>query len=263
MMSVFPASMRVFFCVLLLASLPGALAASEQAEDPLVRDIQQDLKALGYEVDTVDGLYGPNTRRAIEAFQKDRGHSVTGAANEALRETLRRVQFQRSHEARQSWRLTRLYLDALGYDPGEGGFQSERAVAAMAAFIEDTDLETRPFYSERLHRAVVERVKSDPQAQSTLCRWHVNAKSYDDGLPWCTRAAARDDVEAQYLVGWMYYYGRGTPQSYPMAFRWYHRAAQGGDSRAQTYVGLMYRQGKGVRPDPDAAYQWYLRAAGE
>lgn len=263
-MGVRPTAIRLFYCVLVSAGLLFASPAfAQQEEDPLVRDVQQELKALGYDVDTVDGLYGPNTRRAIEAFQEAQNLTVTGTASETLRQALRGARFQHSQQARRSWPRSRLYLDALGYDPGSGGFSSARAEAAMADFIEAKGLDMEPVYSERLRGLVAEHAKNDPQAQSTLCRWHVRARSYDDGLPWCTRAAERDDVEAQYLLGWMYYYGRGAELSYPAAFRWYHSAAQGGDSRAQAYVGLMYRQGKGVRPDPDAAYQWYRRAAGE
>lgn len=247
--------------LLLLALAFGPLNAAEPETDPLVLEIQRELKGLGYEVETVDGLMGPNTRAAIEAFEDDRGLPVTGRPSETLRDTLRRIEFQRSREARQTWPLTRLYLQALGYEPGEGGFATGRAITAMAAFIDDHGLDTQARFSKSLHAAVAETAAHDGEAQSTLCRWYVRNSAYADSLPWCERAARNGDVEAQYLVGWMHYYGRGAEQSYTAAFQWYRGAAQGGDSRAQTYLGLMYRQGRGVTRDADAALKWYRRAA--
>ena len=44
----------------------------------LLRSVQAALKARGYPVGVVDGLYGRNTRRALEAFQADQQLSVTG-----------------------------------------------------------------------------------------------------------------------------------------------------------------------------------------
>ena len=45
-----------------------------------VRAVQQSLQALGYDVGTVDGVFGNGTDRAIRAFQADQGLPVTGVA---------------------------------------------------------------------------------------------------------------------------------------------------------------------------------------
>lgn len=45
-----------------------------------VRAVQQSLQALGYDVGTVDGVFGDGTDRAIRAFQADQGLPVTGVA---------------------------------------------------------------------------------------------------------------------------------------------------------------------------------------
>lgn len=48
-------------------------AAPEQALDEnLVRDIQQQLQAQGHQVQ-VDGVYGPETRQALQQFQQQQG----------------------------------------------------------------------------------------------------------------------------------------------------------------------------------------------
>ena len=44
----------------------------------LIHEIQMYLTALGYEPGPIDGLYGPKTKRAIEAFERDMGMTPTG-----------------------------------------------------------------------------------------------------------------------------------------------------------------------------------------
>ena len=46
----------------------------------LTEEIQRDLKALGYEPGPIDGIYGPKTKRAIEAFERDMGMKPKGDA---------------------------------------------------------------------------------------------------------------------------------------------------------------------------------------
>ena len=51
--------------------------------------LQTDLKALGYYDDDIDGIYGPNTTKAVEDFQKEAGLDVTGTVDLATAEALR------------------------------------------------------------------------------------------------------------------------------------------------------------------------------
>lgn len=252
---------RVGHALAALGMLAAAAAlAQDGGGDPLVRDIQRGLEELGYDIRVVDGLYGPNTRAAIESFQGDHELPITGEASRELRERIARLLFQRSRDARRMWRKSRLYLKALGYAPGEGGFEAPAARRALQAFAADHHLTLDSAFSEMLHGIIVRRTRSDEGAQTRLCRRFMQAKAYARAFTWCRRAARKAHVDAQYYVGWMYYYGRGVDRAYDRAFRWLHRAAEGGDSRAQTFVGLMYRYGRGVARDPDAAQQWYRRA---
>lgn len=57
---------------------------------PTLRRVQQTLKALGYEVGVVDGLYGRNTRLALEAYQQDEQLAVTGLPDPDTRARLLR-----------------------------------------------------------------------------------------------------------------------------------------------------------------------------
>lgn len=228
--------------------------------EPLVAQIQHGLRELGYELSAVDGLMGPNTRGAIRAFQEDQGLEPTGAASDALKRAIEQRLFRKSQEAEKLWAETRLYLRAQGYAPGDGAFDSAPAQAALNRFAEDHWLELERSFSERLHEAIARATRADAEAQDWLCRHHMDAKHYPLAFDWCRRAAGKDVRDAQYYVGWMLYYGRGTERSYDAAFEWYRAAARAGDPRAMTFVGLMYRLGRGVERNPDAAQQWYRRA---
>ena len=46
--------------------------------DPAVRDLQEALKALGFDPGTIDGVFGTATEVAVKAFQHQRGIAVDG-----------------------------------------------------------------------------------------------------------------------------------------------------------------------------------------
>lgn len=52
--------------------------------DPTVKSVQKTLKDLNFYDGEVDGLYGPNTRLAIEAYQSKMGMQATGTVDDAL-----------------------------------------------------------------------------------------------------------------------------------------------------------------------------------
>jgi peptidoglycan hydrolase-like protein with peptidoglycan-binding domain len=55
--------------------------SSTVASSGQTRNIQQALSQRGYDVGPVDGIYGPQTRRAISQFQRDNNMDVTGRPN--------------------------------------------------------------------------------------------------------------------------------------------------------------------------------------
>jgi peptidoglycan hydrolase-like protein with peptidoglycan-binding domain len=61
-------------------------------EPALVKQIQVQLNQLGYNAGTPDGLYGPGTGKAIEAFQKSQGLMVDGKPSESLLANLKIAQ---------------------------------------------------------------------------------------------------------------------------------------------------------------------------
>ena len=61
----------------------------EAKSDPATKRVQAALQDLGLYTGTVDGLAGPNTRRAIEDYQRRAGMPVNGAVDAGLVERLR------------------------------------------------------------------------------------------------------------------------------------------------------------------------------
>ena len=56
--------------------------------DPTVKEVQETLRELNFYGGEVDGLFGPNTRVAIEAYQSKMGLRVTGTVDESLLDQL-------------------------------------------------------------------------------------------------------------------------------------------------------------------------------
>ena len=50
---------------------------------PEVEELQRALAAAGFDPDICDGSFGPETRKAVMAFQRDRGLAVDGIAGPA------------------------------------------------------------------------------------------------------------------------------------------------------------------------------------
>lgn len=66
------------------ASAIGAPQVDGAPASVSVVQVQSHLAALGYDPGAIDGLFGANTSSAIEAFERDRGLTVTGAPSAEL-----------------------------------------------------------------------------------------------------------------------------------------------------------------------------------
>ncbi len=68
-----------------------AVTGGQKTDDrkAVVRDVQVELKRLGYKVGTPDGAFGARTKSAIEAFQRSRGLTVDGRATPEVLEALK------------------------------------------------------------------------------------------------------------------------------------------------------------------------------
>ena len=75
--------------------------------------------------------------------------------------------------------------------------------------------------------------------------------------------AEAGDVEAQFVLGSMYEFGRGVPEDDVEAVRWYRLAADQGDADAQYRLGVNYDDGEGVPEDDVEAVRWFRLAAAQ
>ena len=74
-------------------------------------------------------------------------------------------------------------------------------------------------------------------------------------------ATSKNDVEAQYTLGEMYYFGEGVQKTFEGASKWYRLAADQGHAGAQYKLGSMYCGGEGVKQSYEEALKWYRLAA--
>ena len=83
----------------------------------------------------------------------------------------------------------------------------------------------------------------------------------EEATTWFRKAAEQGDVKAQYLLGYMYYKGQGIGQDGEKAEKWLLKAAEQGHAKAQFYLGYMYYKVKTMEQDDDEAVKWVYKAA--
>lgn len=88
-----------------------------------------------------------------------------------------------------------------------------------------------------------------------------NARDYARALKEVAPLARAGHVDAQHLLGLMYYMGRGVARDYKQAMLWHRKAAEQGKADAQYVVGAMYYTGNSVPLDHKAAIGWFRKAA--
>lgn len=76
-----------------------------------------------------------------------------------------------------------------------------------------------------------------------------------------TARAKHHDAQAEFLLGWGYYEGRGVPRDYVSARQWFEKAAKQGNAAAQYYLGDIYEYGRGVKVNLARAAKWFRKSA--
>lgn len=83
-----------------------------------------------------------------------------------------------------------------------------------------------------------------------------------EALPWYQQAAKLGHLDAQKLLGKMFYNGAACCEKNPEeAFRWYKMAAEQGDCHAIYMLGRMYYLGQYVTEDKARALEYYKKSA--
>ena len=66
------------------------------------------------------------------------------------------------------------------------------------------------------------------------------AGDYKTALPLFEEADRYGDLDVQFCIGWMYYYGLGVPQDYEKAADWWRKAAMLDHAEARLNLAPMY-----------------------
>ena len=86
---------------------------------------------------------------------------------------------------------------------------------------------------------------------------------YLDAFIMFKKLADQGDAGAEYMIGTIWYQGKGKPQNYQEASRWYLRSAYQGNPDSQNSLGQIYREGKVQPANPVVAYAWFSLAAAQ
>lgn len=90
---------------------------------------------------------------------------------------------------------------------------------------------------------------------------YVVGRDYKKALAYIEQGIEKQDMQAQYLMGWLHHSGRGRPRDFKQAMEWYQKAAAQNMPNAINNIGYMYEHGQGVATDRNEAIKWYKRAA--
>ena len=76
-----------------------------------------------------------------------------------------------------------------------------------------------------------------------------------------TELAQRGHAGAEFMLGAMYFYGKGVQRNDAIAAVWFHKAAIEGNASGQLAFGSLHIRGLGVRQNLVKAYGWLTVAA--
>ncbi|MDQ5940527.1 MAG: uncharacterized protein QG632_253 [Candidatus Dependentiae bacterium] len=118
-----------------------------------------------------------------------------------------------------------------------------------------------PLSAEPANAADPERF--DAASQYRIGKAYITfGHKYERALPWLQAAARQGHLDAQFIVGTLYYQGLGTQKDEAEGFKWFFAAANNGHAEAQYNLGLLYLDGKIIPQDLQLAIKW-LEAAAE
>jgi TPR repeat protein len=135
----------------------------------------------------------------------------------------------------------------------------------------DAQYDLGTWYTEGVNRGVLQDDAQTAAWRRKIRAWRAYINSvdfkhsvhwrYTQAAFWYRKAAEQGNSDAQYLLGYFYFNGRGVPQDYTQAELWYRKAAEQGDADSQHALGDLYNTGKGVPRDYTQAALWHRKAA--
>ena len=74
-------------------------------------------------------------------------------------------------------------------------------------------------------------------------------------------AAEQGDTKAMYMIGYCYFWGKGTRKNRKQAVIWWNKAAEQGHTESQYWLGECYEASLGVAEDERKALKWLRKSA--
>jgi len=141
------------------ASNTTKAAGGDAVSSAIVVEIQTTLTALGYDTGSLDGIYGPHTTAAIEAFQKDAGITVDGKYGPATHKALEEAAIETGYDWDKHAAIEEMQtaMADLGYYngtiDGEYGPETEDAIRAVQA---DCNIQQDGIYGPDTHACLLD-----------------------------------------------------------------------------------------------------------
>jgi len=142
-------------------------------------------------------------------------------------------------------------------------------VPANAGYLDGLEAYKRGDYTTAIEEWSLSARRGDFRAQYGVGIMQLYGRGTDrdpiSAVGYFREASALGYPEARYALGVMYQDGTGVTQDLAEAARLYEIAAWQGMAKAQNNLGILYVLGKGVKTDPVLAHVWFALAekAGE
>jgi len=86
-------------------------------------------------------------------------------------------------------------------------------------------------------------------------------EKYKEAVDVFKQAAAEDNHEAEYMLGYCYRFGRGVQKDHFQAVKWFQKAASHGNVNALYFLSICYYMGQAVKQDYQKAFEYASLAA--
>ncbi|MFC2153084.1 peptidoglycan-binding protein [Actinomycetota bacterium] len=137
----------------------GNSSDGASVSNAVVRELQNTLATLEYYTGSVDGVYGPATTQAVEAFQRDAGIAVDGKYGPETHAALEKAFIETSNAWEDHKAIAELQqaMSDLGYYEGEvDGLYGPETVAGIKAVQKDCGLAEDGLYGPQTHGCLVD-----------------------------------------------------------------------------------------------------------
>ena len=211
----------------------------QQLDSDLVVRVQIKLKSLDYYKGTVDGIYGPKTKAALEAFQQVRGLPVTGIPDKVTADAVVSYTWERRSAAKIQTAETYTGTDREG---STSQATQERGI----------DQPTRSA-DERLLAAM----RENASIQFVRGREHLSRGDPKAAWMWMCLAANQGHADAQNWMGDSYRVGRWpAKRDLVKAHLWY---SLGADTGSATIGDARYGVAKRLTRDEIEEARYFLK----